>query len=95
MLDDPTRSWIKQRPSAAVYANGTRLFAYRALRATLTCGELAHGLEEIQAVTNSLTQGIAGLTIDQTDRVRGLSTQAEGELSEEHAERCKGDTSTG
>src|SRR5262249_8212201 len=32
MIDNPDRGWIGQRQSPDAYANGTRLFAYRALR---------------------------------------------------------------
>lgn len=94
MVEDPTRSWISQRPSAAIYANGARLFAYRALRAKLSCGELALGLHETQAAASSLNDGIPGLTLDQVARVRALNSQVEGELRDEHAERCNGDLAT-
>jgi hypothetical protein len=97
MVDDPTRSWIIQRTSPAVYANGTRLFAYLALRAKLSCAELRLALTEMQAATNFLTGRIPGYTVDQVARVRALNSRVEGELRAEHTERCKGDlaTSTG
>ena len=91
MIDDPTRSWIGQRPSPGVYANGTRLFAYLALRAKLSCRELTLALHETQAAEHSLNGTIPGLTLDQVARVRALNTQVEGELRTEHAERCKSD----
>ena len=40
LVDDPKRDWVGQPQSADGYADGTRLFAYRALRKKLTCGEL-------------------------------------------------------
>jgi hypothetical protein len=89
MVDDPNRRWITQRPSAAVYANGTRLFAYRALRAKLDCQELMLALHETQAAAISLNASTLGLTLDQTARIRTLNSQVEGELRAEHAERCK------
>jgi hypothetical protein len=52
MLADPTRSWLRQRPSFTAYANGTRLFAYRAVRAKLDCNELGMALDEIEAGRN-------------------------------------------
>ena len=94
MVDDPTRSWISQRPSAAIYANGTRLFAYLALRTKLTCSELTLALDEIQAAASFLNDGIPALTLDQGAGVRALNSQVEGELRAEHAERCKGDLAT-
>ena len=36
LIKDPKRAWIGRPQSAAEYANGTRFFAYRALRRTLT-----------------------------------------------------------
>jgi hypothetical protein len=41
MVKDPKRDWIGQPQSPDAYANGTRLFAYRALRKNLTCTELS------------------------------------------------------
>src|SRR5262249_34351192 len=40
LISDPKRGWLTEPQSAAEYANGTRFFAYRALRDTLTCREL-------------------------------------------------------
>src|SRR5262245_52795310 len=40
MIDSPDRGWIGKQQAASAYANGTRLFAYRALRTKLTCNEL-------------------------------------------------------
>jgi hypothetical protein len=40
LINDPKRSWIGQPQSAAEYANGTRFFAYRALKSRLSCREL-------------------------------------------------------
>jgi hypothetical protein len=94
MIDDPTRSWIGKRPTVAVFANGTRLFAYRALRAKLSCSELTLALEETLATASSLNGGIAGLTLDQVAGVRTLNAEVEGELRAQRAERCKSDLVT-
>jgi hypothetical protein len=94
MVDDPTRSWIAQRPAPVVYANGTRLFAYLALRGKLSCRELTLGLDETQTLASSLSGGIRGLTLDQVTRVRALNSQVEGELRADHSERCKHDPAT-
>ena len=94
MADDPTRSWIAQRPAPVIYANGTRLFAYRALRGKLSCRELTVGLDETQALASSLDGGIRGLTLDQVTRVRALNSQVDGELRAEHSERCRNDPAT-
>ncbi len=94
MVDDPTRSWIAQRPAPVIYANGTRLFAYLALRGKLDCSELMLGLDETQTLASSLDGGIRGLTLDQVTRVRALNSQVEGGLRAEHSERCKNDPAT-
>src|SRR5262245_55763802 len=44
MVDDRSRTWMRERPSATAYANGTRQFAYRALRSALSCAELANAV---------------------------------------------------
>jgi hypothetical protein len=49
MVRDPNRDWIGQPQSPDAYANGTRLFAYRALRRNLTCTELKRAREDISA----------------------------------------------
>ena len=46
LVDDPKRDWVGQPQSADGYADGTRLFAYRALRNKLTCGELKRALDD-------------------------------------------------
>ena len=94
MVDDPTRRWISERPSPVVYANGTRLFAYLALRAKLTCKELEFALDETQSAASSLNGRIPGLTPGHVAGVRALNSQVEGELRAEHAERCKNDLAT-
>src|SRR6476646_2636258 len=40
LVSNDRRDWIGQPVPAAVYATGVRLFAYRALRPTLTCKQL-------------------------------------------------------
>jgi hypothetical protein len=89
MIDSPDRGWIgKQQPPNA-YANGTRLFAYRALRTRLTCNELALAVDEVRAASKSLGRAVPGMTADQLSRTRALSAQVEGELAKERAGRCR------
>jgi hypothetical protein len=89
LVDDPTRSWISQRPSGAVYANGTRAFAYLALRAKLTCKELTLALDDVQTADRSLNASIAGLMRAQVDRVRALNARVNQALRAEQADRCE------
>lgn len=89
MIDNPDRGWIGKQQSPDAYANGTRLFAYRALRKRLTCNELALAVEEVRAASRSLGRPVPGMTADQLARTRELSTQVEGELATERAGRCR------
>jgi hypothetical protein len=89
MVDDPERSWINERPSVATYSNGTRLFAYLALRTKLSCRQLATALDETRAARSSLSQSVPALTLEHLSRVRTLNAQVEGELRAEQTERCK------
>jgi hypothetical protein len=89
MIDSPDRGWIGQRQPPDAYANGTRLFAYRALRKQLTCGELSMAVDELSAATKSLGGPVSGMTPDQASRTRALSSQVEAELSKEREGRCR------
>jgi hypothetical protein len=89
MIESPDRGWIGQRPPPDVYANGTRLFAYRALRKQLTCGELSQAVDELSTVSKKLGGQVPGMSADQTSRTRALSSQVHGELAKERAGRCR------
>jgi len=89
MIDNPDRGWIGQRQPPDVYANGTRLFAYRALRRQLTCGELGLAVSELSAASRSMNGPVPGMTPDQASRTRELSSQVESELTRERAGRCR------
>ena len=81
LVDDPRRDWIGQPQSADAYANGTRLFAYRALRKKLTCNELKRALEDTVAAASSLQS-------PRHDRARVLTTAVSQELKAEQSRRC-------
>jgi hypothetical protein len=83
MVDNPKRDWVGQPQSADGYADGTRLFAYRALRKKLTCGELKRALDETTAAT-------ALLEPVRYEKVRTLATAVSRELKGEHGKRCGG-----
>jgi hypothetical protein len=89
LVDDPSRSWITQRPSATVYANGTRAFAYIALRPKLTCKELTLALDDLQAADRFLNATIAVPMREQVERVRALNARVSEELRAERADRCE------
>lgn len=89
MIDDPKRTWIGQPQQAGAYANGTRLFAYRALRKRLSCRELGLAVDEMRSVTKSLAGPVAGMSPDQVTRTRAMCSLVEGELTKERAGRCR------
>ncbi|MBX9591608.1 MAG: hypothetical protein K2X43_20140 [Hyphomonadaceae bacterium] len=90
MVDSPKRGWVGQVQSPAAYSDGTRLFAYRALRTKLSCRELSLALTEVRTTSKSLAGEVAGVSPDQVARTRALNSQVEGELARERGARCKG-----
>jgi hypothetical protein len=88
LIDDPQRSWIGKPLPPTEYARGVRLFAYRALRAQLTCRELIMALGEIETARKPLSGPVPGVTPAQAARARTLSDEVEAELRVERAARC-------
>jgi hypothetical protein len=82
MVVDPKRDWIGQPQSPDDYANGTRLFAYRALRKKLTCNELRGAIEDTKAAASLLQS-------PRHERARALTTTVARELKSEQDRRCK------
>jgi hypothetical protein len=90
LIESPDRGWIGVRPSSPdTYANGTRLFAYRALKRQLTCGELSQAVDELSTVSKKLGGTVPGMSADQASRTRALSSQVHGELAKEREGRCR------
>lgn len=89
LVESPKRGWVGQHQSPAAYIDGTRLFAYRALRAKLSCRELNLALTETRTVSKSLAGEIPGASPDQISRTRALNSEVESELSRERGVRCK------
>lgn len=81
IIKDPKRDWVGQLQTPDVYANGTRLFSYRALRKKLSCGELDAALNEFKQAAPSLQAG-------HYERVRVLLTTVNRELRTERNKRC-------
>jgi hypothetical protein len=88
LIEDPQRGWIGNLVPTTEYARGVRLFAYRALRAQLTCNELILALAEIEAARKPLARPVPGVTPAQAARARMLSDEVEAELRVERAARC-------
>jgi hypothetical protein len=88
LIDDPQRAWINQSPTPAEYVQGIRLFAYRALKNKLICGELKSALAEIESASNALDSPVPGVTPAQIARARSLGAQVKAELQVEQSRRC-------
>lgn len=89
MVDSRDRGWVGQKLPADAYTDGTRLFAYRALRKRLNCRELSMAVEEMRAASKALKEPMPGVTPEQASRTRALNTQVESELASEKAARCR------
>src|SRR5262245_27901759 len=90
LVNDPGRSWIGQPQSAAEYANGTRFFAYRALRGRLSCRELRLASRDTKIAATRLSASVAGLSAAQAGSAHALSRAVGAELGRESAARCRG-----
>jgi hypothetical protein len=82
LVANPRRDWIGRPQSAEAYADGTRLFAYRALRRRLSCSELAGALEDTSAAAQLLQS-------PQHEQARTLTNAVARELKAEHTRRCR------
>ena len=81
LVSDPVRDWVGRPQPADSYPNGTRLFAYRALKKKLTCDELGRALAETEGVAPSLQA-------PRYDAARKLIKDVSRELHVEKANRC-------
>lgn len=88
-LSAPDRAWIRQRPDAAAYASGVRLFAYKRQMNQLSCSELKTGLSEANGASKTLKAGRARLTPAQVSRGKLLAREVARQLQREHKKRCK------
>lgn len=81
LVKDANRDWIGVPQSADGYSNGTRLFAYRALRRKLTCGELHLAVQDIKGAMSTLEKA-------SYERARTLAGEVMRELATEQGKRC-------
>lgn len=90
LLADKKRDWVRERPTAAAYATGVRLFAFKTLRRELTCEQLAVGRGEAEAGPAVLRgSGGHGLTPAQISRGVMLAGEVSRELGRERSRRCR------
>jgi hypothetical protein len=90
LIGDPERRWINQHATPTEFANGTRLFAYRALRDKLTCAEIVLALGEIDQAATTFRSPVQGVGARQASNVLALNAAVGEELRAEFATRCKG-----
>ena len=88
---DKTRGWIKQPATAATYATGVRLFAFKTEKTRLTCDELGLGRREADGAPGILRSAQArGLTPAQVSRGLMFASEVGKELDRERQRRCGG-----
>lgn len=88
MVNDKSKSWVKQPADASAHASGVRLFALRQRRRDLTCDELAHGKREADAAPAVLRANAGRLTHAQVARGVILAGEVSRDLGREQAKRC-------
>jgi hypothetical protein len=88
MVADPKQSWMMRAPTAMEFSNGTRLFAYRALRKTLDCGKLRFADAELAWALDTFSRDVEGMDAAQRARVAALAAEVRTELDAEIKQRC-------
>lgn len=89
MIDDPKQSWMMRAPTAVEFANGTRLFAYRALKTTLECGKLRFANAELDwAIDTFHSNRVTGVDAAHRARVAALAEAVHEEIEAEIKKRC-------
>lgn len=90
LVGDKDRKWVKEPPSAASYASGVRLFAFKTKKKELSCEELSVGRKEADGAPTMLRgPQAAQLTPAQASRGIMLAGEVSRELGNEFARRCK------
>jgi hypothetical protein len=90
MLNDKSRSWVREPAKAETYATGVRMFAFKGRKRDLTCDELAIGRKEAEAAPVALrSDGAKGLSPAQVSRGLILAAEVSRELQAEIKRRCR------
>lgn len=88
MVADPKQSWMMRAPTPMEFSNGTRLFAYRALRTRLDCGKLRFADAELAWALDTFSRDVEGMDPAQRARVAALAAEVRTELTAEIKQRC-------
>lgn len=90
LVGDKERRWVREPASAASYASGVRLFAYKTKKKELSCEELSAGRREADGAPGVLRgPQAAKLTPAQASRGIMLAGEVSRELGNEFARRCR------
>ena len=76
MVTGADRGWIGRPQAPQQFADGTRLFAYRALRPKLSCRELSLAIGEIAAASKRLLDPASAIPQDRAQNVAALANDA-------------------
>jgi hypothetical protein len=89
MLADKERKWVQEPATPQAHASGVRLFAFRSVKAQLSCAELSYGRREAEAAPKIL-RGQHGLSPAQVSRASMLAAEVQRELAAEmRRRRCR------
>lgn len=87
LLADDGRKWIGKPQTLSEHVDGTRQFAYRALREQLSCHELSLAIADIATATNAM-RASTSVPPEQITYVKKLDAQIQAELRNERGRRC-------
>ena len=90
MLNDKSRSWVREPAKPETYATGVRMFAFKGRKRDLNCDELAIGRKEADAAPATLRgEQAKGLSPAQVSRSMMLAAEVSRELQAEIKRRCR------
>ena len=88
LVERRDRAWMRRPETPAEVLTGVRMFAFRALRPQLTCGELDVALEQLAAVPTALRTPPPDSRPEEVARATRLAAEVHSELGAEKETRC-------
>jgi hypothetical protein len=86
MIADKERRWVREPATPQAHASGVRLFAFRSIKAELSCEELSHARKEAEGAPKSL-KATPGLLPAQVSRASMFASEVNKELAAEMKKR--------
>jgi hypothetical protein len=86
MIADKERTWVREPATPQAHASGVRLFAFRSIKAELSCEELSHARKEAEGAPKSL-KAAPGLSPAQVSRASMFAGEVNKELAAEMKKR--------